>query len=824
MSNKELETPMMKQYLKIKSEYPNGLLFYRMGDFYELFFEDAKIASKLLDITLTKRNKNSNIYMAGVPYHSVDSYISKLIKVGYTVLICEQVGEVTKGSVVERKVTNIITPGTAVEENIVNSEDDTVLVSLIEENNRIGMSSLNISTGEIFVYELNSIEELIQEVKIIAPNEIICCDKNKLYFENIFNNLKINFISEELYSHVNKKLSFVEYKFNKLSMKCSYSIINYLDNLLLTELPHLKQVKIFNKDKYIILDDITIKNLELLKNIKGEDRGSLLNIIDTTVTCMGTRKLKNWIKNPLKKKEDILIRQNIVQSIYEKNIFEHIDSLLINIPDIQRILSRISLHKSRPKDLARLRDYIKILPEIKKVLLFLNPEQTIFDVDEHVEVLALLEKSIIEEPPLFLREGGVIKKGYNKELDELRKISTDTSDFLLEYEEELINNYNISSLRIKSNKISGFYIEIPKGQAKNIPKELIRTQTIKNSERYTTEKLKTFEDKIITSKSKYLKMEKMIYDSIEKKLSEVINELMNTTENVISLDILNSFAKNINLFNLKKPVFGNTMFIKKGRHIVVENNNDIRFVSNDLVFENYDLMVLTGPNMGGKSTYMRQNAIIMIMAGMGSYVPCEYCEMPYIDRIFTRIGASDDLSNGDSTFMIEMKETANILNNATKYSFVLMDEVGRGTSTYDGISLAWSLIVELSQKIKCKTIFSTHYFELTELEESFDNIINKHFSAEENDSELIFSHTIKEGFIDKSYGLEVAKLAGVKLQVVERANKKLLLLKEKNKNIDVCLKKSNNVVKEIMDINLNKLTPIEALNIIFEIQEKLKED
>lgn len=823
MQLEEFKTPMMKQYWEVKKKYPNELVFYRLGDFYELFLDDAVTASKILDIKLTKRNSSSNIHMAGIPFHAVDSYIARLVQKGYSIVICEQVGEVEKSKLVERKVTKIITPGTVTEDSIVDPKSDNELISIHFDKEVFGMAKINVSTGDFLIYSFDSIEDLVLEIEKIEPAEVLIssnfplsglfCEKRAVkildktlydYKESIKELKNLNLLSKEYENDLNIVAA----------ISAAYSIVNYIIETQGVFIPYAKNITINNEDEFLKIDWNTKRNLDLIKSSYDENEdNSLFGVIDNTETPMGARYLKRLIKSPLRNKNDILKRQSVVEVLSKDwKITKNIKNYLNNIYDIERIISRISLKSARPKDLFNLKESLISIKNMKLEIENSNHKDLeIFKkIDSNENIIKFIESSIIDEPPLLIKDGGVVKDGFDKELDELRKISTNSNEFILDLEiEEQVKN-NIPNLRINFNRVSGYYIELTKSQIKNAPAHFIRKQTLKNVERYTTPELSDFELKALSARVKSIAKEKEIYESIIDKMIEYVNILKKTADNIAEIDILTCFAYNVDKYNLIKPIFGKKLNIKNGRHILIEAISKKEFTPNSLNMEDKDLLLITGPNMGGKSTFMRQNALILIMAHLGSFVPAEYAEIPEIDRIFSRIGASDNLTEGVSTFMMEMLETSNILKYATVNSFVIIDEIGRGTSTYDGLSIAWAIARKLV-KIKCKTLFSTHYFELIELEMNNKNIKNIHLDSEIINGEILFLHKIKEGSVDQSYGIHVAKLAGIEIDVLNDANEKIEELKTINKN-DIKDRISEKLKKVGKDID--SITPIEALNIL----------
>lgn len=819
----ELSTPMMKQYWEIKKKYPDELVFYRLGDFYELFFNDAVIASKVLDITLTKRSKSSNIEMAGIPYHAADAYVARLVQKGYSIVICDQVGEVEKSKLVERKVTKIITPGTVTEETIVDPKSDNELISVCFEKEKFGLSKINVTTGDFIIYSFDNIEDLILEIDKIEPSEILVSENFPI--TGLFNERKsVKILKKQYFDYKNailklKELKILpkEYEENKeitSAIASSLAIINYIIETQGNFIPYSKEILINDEKDFLRIDWSTKKNLDLLKSSYDENEtNSLFSVIDNTETPMGSRLLKRIIKTPLNNKNIINQKLDIVEALSKDNKTNyHLKNYLNRVYDIERIISRISLKSARPRDLYNLKESLIAIKELKfeidnsdfkNLSIFKN-------LESHNDIIDFLNNSIIDEPPILIKDGGVVKEGFNEELDKLRNLSNNTTDFIFELESEEQRLTGIQNLRINFNKVDGYYIELTKGQSKNAPDHFIRTRTLKNVERYKTTKLSDFEMQAISAKVKSISKEKEVYEEILEMMLDKIKRLKETADAVAELDILSCFAFNVDKYNLTRPIFSDNLIIENGRHLVIEAISKKEFTPNTLNMSNHNLLMITGPNMGGKSTFMRQNALIIILAHIGSFVPATYASIPEVDRIFSRIGASDNLTEGLSTFMLEMQETANILKYATNKSFVIIDEIGRGTSTYDGLSLAWSIAKQLVS-INCKTLFSTHYFELVELANNEKSVHNIHLDSEIINDDIVFLHKVKEGSVDQSYGVHVAKLAGIDQKVLDIAENKLAELKITNKN-DIKEKISEKI--KLIGKDINSLTPIEALNIL----------
>ncbi len=839
MTDTSKHTPMIQQFLKIKAQYPNTLLFYRMGDFYELFFDDATKAADLLEITLTARGKSNGdpIPMAGVPYHAAEGYIAKIVKKGLSVAICEQTGEVGayKGPV-ERQVTRIITPATVSEEEFLDSKEDSILLSIFVKNNKYHLAYTSYTQGKIYLHKtINNLTELKNEISKLTPKEIIT--NSQELSENKDLGIAIRYLEEWYYSNSNAKRNIA----NSLDIELANSvlknnkpeqiivigsIIAYLSHTLKKLPNHITAVSFTEDEVVLSVDSNSRSNLEIDSNSKS----SLIDIIDKCKTSLGSRLLRRYFKNPTKDLEKINNRYAVIEAFSSEHNFLKIQEVLSYISDIERIISRVALGTVKPKDLVSLQSSFEQLPKLKKSLTAINSkelEQINNNTHRLDNLVNLLDNAIIENPPMTIRDGGVIKEGFDNELDELKSIKENSYDYLLKFEQEQKQKTGISALKVGYNRVHGYYIELSKVLADKVPDEYIRRQTLKGNERYITEELKDFERKILSSKEKALAREKLIYEALLKKVIEYYNQIQQTAESIAQIDVLANFAERAIKLNLSKPSFNNTgkLTLKEVRHLAIEQNIDEPFIPNDtnLTRDTHTLEIITGPNMGGKSTYMRQVAQLIFLAHIGSFVPATNAEICDIDTIYTRIGASDDISSGRSTFMVEMSETAYILNNATNKSLVIMDEIGRGTSTFDGLSLADACAQEFA-KIGAFTLFATHYFELTELANQHPNIKNIHFEAKEYKENIYFMHKAIDGAAKKSYGIQVAKLAGIPTNVLKSATKNLQALENKasiveTNSLQVSLnfedKDTSNPLKEKLDsIDINNITPIEALNIL----------
>lgn len=782
-------TPMMQQYLKIKSQHLDMLLFYRMGDFYELFFDDAKIAANLLDLTLTHRGQSQGkpIPMAGVPYHALDNYLARLIKKGESVAICEQIGdpETSKGPVA-REVTRIVTPGTVTDDSLLEARTDVILLAIYQAKQGYGLAWADISGGRFSILSAIDTAQLFAEINRLQPAEIILNQQISGLHNNTNACIKIRPAWEFEISKATQliKEQFSIYDINafsdyKIAFPAAGALLAYLQLTQRQAILHLRQIKIEKKQDFLHLDAATQRHLELFTNYKGEKQNSLLSCLDNTASTMGGRLLKRWLGRPLANIAEITARQDAISSLTDVEKNQNLFIILKQIADLERIISRVALKSAKPNDLVQLRKTLEILPEIKKVIA-LNNSELVQNIDKNItplpELCDLLKNALVNEPPQLIRDGGVIAKGFDEELDELRSLSENAADKLIELEKQEKERSGLSTLKFGYNRVHGYYIEISRAQAQEAPLHFQRKQTLKNVERYITPELKTFEEKVLSAESKALSREKWLYEHLIAETIIYMQELTNIATSLSELDVLNNFAERAAFLNWSKPKIQETSGIQidKGRHPVIENILQEKFIANDLTLTpNNNMLIITGPNMGGKSTYMRQTALIVLLAHIGSYVPAKNAVIGLVDKIFTRIGASDDLASGRSTFMVEMTETAYILNNATSKSLVLIDEIGRGTSTYDGMALAYACCAYLSNEIKSINLFSTHYFELTSLAEESPRIKNVHVSATMANNKIVFLYTVEPGPASKSYGLEVASLAGLPEKVLQLAKNHL---------------------------------------------------
>ena len=864
MTSSTPHTPMMQQYLRIKSEHPHDLLFYRMGDFYELFYDDAKLASELLDISLTARGHSAGepIPMAGIPYHAAEGYIAKIVNAGKAVAIAEQIGDpsTSKGPV-ERRVVRVVTPGTLTDEGLLDAKQEQLLCAVHYFDNTYGVAALDMSSGRFSLSSAKDEVELHTQLERLQPAELLYDESSSLI--KLLDNWSCRRPQAPWHFSLDtaNRLLSQQFKTRDLSgFGCDHMpaaicaagcLLHYAKETQQGDLPHLRGIRVEQPQQMLILDGASRRNLEIDTNVNGGHQHTLNHLLNTCVTSMGSRLLRRWLNNPLRDMAILQKRQAFVEDMLYQDSFEVLQSTLRPIGDMERILSRIALSSARPRDLSRLGTSFNALPELQKVLHKHTIDLAVSlsnNISEFPDISALLQKAIVENPPVVLRDGGVIASGYDKELDELRGLSDNAGQFLLDLETQERENTSLSTLKVGYNRVHGYYIEISKIQSEQAPASYIRRQTLKNAERFITPELKAFEDKALSSKSRALAREKLLYEELVNQLSTQLLPLQQCADGICELDALVCLAERACTLNWHKPTFTSSSGISmvEGRHPVVEDLLSEPFVANDVeLHSDNSLMVITGPNMGGKSTYMRQVAIIVILAQIGSYVPAQTADIGIIDRIFTRMGSSDDLAGGRSTFMVEMTETANILHNATPSSLVLMDEVGRGTSTYDGLSLAWSCAEWLASNIGALTLFATHYFEMTQLADTHPKIDNLHLDATEHQDSIIFMHKVLRGPASQSYGLQVAKLAGIPEIVIQQAKEKLAALETLDKpstQVPVTSKAPNYIpsqqpqpIQSDMFTGLSHpvenmlqaqpaddLTPKQALELVYKLQTLLK--
>lgn len=895
-------TPMMQKYVETKEEYKDCILFYRLGDFYEMFFEDAKICSQELELTLTGKScgLEERAPMCGVPFHAVDGYLNKLVSKGYKVAICEQVEDpkLAKG-LVKRAVTRVVTPGTNLDTKALDESRNNYLMCVVYTTNAYGVSYVDVTTGDYYLAEFESENQLLDEIGKVVPSEIICNDPflvSGIDFADLQARLGMvvsaidawYFDEDKCYDTL--KHHFKVGSLNGLGLD-GYSIgiiaagaaLEYLEETQKISLDHITKITPYVSDRYMLLDRATRRNLELCETMREKaKRGSLLWVLDKTKTAMGARMLRNAIEQPLLSKEEIDQRLDTIEALNQNAINrEEIREYLGPIYDLERLISKISYRSANPRDLIAFRQSLSMLPPIKQVLNSFE-EGTLLkqygqEMDALEDLFALIDASIMEEPPLTMREGGMIKDGYNEEVDHLRRAKTDGKQWLADLLEKEKERTDIKNLKIKYNKVFGYYLEVTNSYKDLVPDDWTRKQTLANAERYTTPRLKELEDSIMGAEDRLCNLEYSIFCDVREKIYAQIGKVQATAKIIAAVDMFASLALVAEQNNYVRPQIttDGKIDIREGRHPVVEKmiRNDM-FVSNDTYLDDkkHKIAIITGPNMAGKSTYMRQTALLVLMAQIGSFVPAQSAQIGIVDRIFTRVGASDDLASGQSTFMIEMTEVANILRNATKNSLIILDEIGRGTSTFDGLSIAWAVVeyIANTKLLGAKTLFATHYHELTELEGKLESVDNYCIAVKEQGEDIVFLRKIIKGGADKSYGIQVAKLAGVPENVLKRAREIVQQLSDhdiasKAKDIEVEYEipdydygieqqskrrvrkktaseieseklgqlslfdtsntniKMDDIILELHDINLSDTTPIEALNILYKMQEKLKE-
>ena len=847
-----VHTPMMRQYLGIKSDYPDMLVFYRMGDFYELFYDDAKRAASLLDITLTARGKSGGnaIPMCGVPYHAVEGYLAKLVRKGESVAICEQIGDpATSKGPVERKVMRVVTPGTLTDEALLSAHRDNVVAAVFGTDGAFGLAWLDLSAGRFRLAEAPDEETLFGEIERLRPAELLVDEDQS--FDEAFNDtvrvtrrppwhFELDSCTRLLCNQFGTRdLSGFGCDGFPRGIAAAGALLQYVNDTQKASLPHLQSIKVELRDDAVIMDGPTRRNLELEDSLSGLHQHTLAGVMDHCQTAMGSRLLRRWIQRPLRDAGVLKSRYQALDALITSSSIDSLQSSLDGIGDVERILSRVALRSARPRDFRQLGEAISRLPELQRQLGAIDSPllaDLAEQVGEHREQQRLLAKAIIDSPPMLIRDGGVIAPGYDDELDDLRAIAENADQYLVDLEKRERESTGIATLKLGYNRVHGYYIEISKGQADKAPVEYVRRQTLKAAERYITPELKEFEDKVLGARERSLTREKFLYDELIDQLHIALGDLQLSAAGLAELDVLACFAERAQTLNLTKPAICDApcIEIEGGRHLVVEQVIDTPFISNGLSLgTDKRLLVITGPNMGGKSTYMRQTALIVILAHVGSYVPADRLRIGPIDRIFTRIGASDDLAGGRSTFMVEMTETATILNNATDQSLVLMDEIGRGTSTFDGLSLAWAAAHHMGEKAKAFTLFATHYFELTALAEELSGCSNVHLDATEHDGELVFLHAVRDGPANQSYGLQVASLAGVPNDVIRRAKTYLKTLESQqtaHKNspqvqMDLTVSESVEEVTDdpvrdaVSDLDPDSMSPREALDALYKLKD-----
>ncbi|WP_434527046.1 DNA mismatch repair protein MutS [Photorhabdus asymbiotica] len=842
----DTHTPMMQQYLRLKAQHPDILLFYRMGDFYELFYDDAKKAAKLLDISLTKRGQSAGnpIPMAGVPHHAVENYLAKLVQLGESVAICEQIGDpATSKGPVERKVVRIVTPGTVTDEALLQERQDNLLAAIWHDNQGFGYATLDVTSGRFQISEMTEQETMVAELQRTRPVELLYPEsfehmaliehchglrRRPLWefeLDTAKQQLNLQFGTRDLVGFGVEKTS--------LALRAAGCLLQYVKDTQRTALPHIRGITMERQQDTVIMDAATRRNLELTQNLSGSTDNTLASVLDLCVTPMGSRMLKRWLHAPIRDRQILENRQQAIATLQEIGL--ELQPFLLQVGDLERVLARLALRSARPRDLARMRHAFQQLPDIHHIMDSSDSpyiKQLQKNIGRFDELQELLEKAIVEIPPVLVRDGGVIAPGYNSELDEWRTLADGASNYLEQLEIREREKLGIDTLKVGFNGVHGYYIQVSRGQSHLVPIHYVRRQTLKNAERYIIPELKEYEDKVLTSKGKSLAIEKALYEELFDLLLPHLVKLQASAEALAELDVLANLAERAETLNYVCPTLSDKpgIQITGGRHPVVEQVLSEPFISNPLSLSSQRrLLIITGPNMGGKSTYMRQAALITLLAYIGSFVPAEKAVIGPVDRIFTRVGASDDLASGRSTFMVEMTETANILHNATEQSLVLMDEIGRGTSTYDGLSLAWACAENLANRIKAMTLFATHYFELTTLPEKLEGVVNIHLDAVEHGDTIAFMHSVQDGAASKSYGLAVASLAGVPREVIKRARQKLKELESLSNHatashvdtpqLALLTEETSPAVEALENLNPDSLTPRQALEWIYRLKD-----
>lgn len=866
----EKMTPMIEQYLTIKGEYSDSILFYRMGDFYEMFYEDAQVASRVLEITLTCRNKNDKnpVPMCGFPAKAAKSYLAKLISHGYKVAICDQVEDPSQArGLVKRDVVRVVTPGMLIEDELLDSTTNNFILAISRQKKTIGISYLDFSTGTFKVCESEDIVQVIDEILRVNPSELLLAESVKdepwvVQVTDTIPMVSVSYLSDRAFDHGRARERLLE-QFHTVSLEgfgceamrtgvsAAGAVIFYVRETQKQHMPHLVGIEPYRLSQFLVVDDLSCRNLELVQNIRyGNREGTLLEVLDKTSTAMGGRLLRHWIRYPLVEKEKILARLDSVTEAKEnRDIRQAIRETLKSVYDLERLGSKLSMGQSNARDLTALKRSIQSLPEIFiKISKF---ETQLFHWDKNPENLYeladLIEKAIREDAPPVVNEGGMIKPGYNEKLDELVGIITDGKGYLAKMEAEEKTVTGINSLKVRYNKVFGYYIEIPKTHSKSVPAHYVRKQTLVSAERYITDELKTFEQKVLGAEEQRASLEYELFNGVRKQVVKQNELIQQVAQFLARLDCLVTLAEvaEQNVYHRPGLNTQGIISIDEGRHPVVEKLiTGERFVPNSIQMDNEtdQILVITGPNMAGKSTVLRQVALIVLMAHIGSFVPAEKANISLTDRVFTRVGALDNLSQGQSTFMVEMQETANILNNATEKSLIILDEIGRGTSTFDGLSIAWAVAEYLHdlKNLGVKTLFATHYHELTDLVLTKQRVKNYNIAVKEWNEEIIFLRKLVEGGTNRSYGIQVARLAGIPEKVIRRAkailkcveegenNLKGLVVRDKEKEkktpvqLDIFRKPDQEVISKIQQLNINQVTPLEALNLLNEFRNQLK--
>ncbi|GHA09129.1 DNA mismatch repair protein MutS [Arenicella chitinivorans] len=840
---------MMQQYLRIKADYPDTLVLYRMGDFYEVFYQDAELAAKLLDITLTQRGKSNGepIPMAGVPFHSVDQYLAKLVKLGRSVAIAEQIGDpATSKGPVERKVVRVVTPGTLTEDSLLDERRDNILAALYARDGQFAIATLELSIGQFKAQQLDTLDQLHAELERLNPAETLYADTDETlkptlgernchavpswYFDHD--------VATDLLCRQFNTTNLVAYGCQDypLAVSAAGALLQYTKDMQYDAVPHIADFSITQKSDFLVIDAASRQNLEIETNLSGGNKFTLVALMDQCANPMGGRLLRRWLHGPITNQVELAHRQLAVGEFIDRLDQAEVHRLLRQCGDVERILTRIALGNARPRDLTRLRTALQCLPAIHHAIA--NAESDLLRslstrLGPFTDSQQLLEAAILEEPAAVIRDGGVIRPAFDAEFNELHRLSKNSGEFLLELEQREREQTGIATLKVKYNRVHGFYIEVSKAQASSAPNHYIRRQTLKNAERYITEELKDYEDKVLSARENALAREKRLYQDVIDRLQPDVRAMQHMASALAQLDVLANFAERAVSLNFCRPTLTDQpgIDIRDGRHPVVEANQSSPFIANDLVLNDTTRMnVITGPNMGGKSTYMRQNALITLLAYTGSYVPATQATIGPIDRIFTRIGAADDLAGGRSTFMVEMTEMANILRNASPNSLVLVDEIGRGTSTYDGLSLAWACALDLAERLHAFSLFATHYFEITALADQLSTVSNVHLDAVEHGNSIVFMYHVKHGPANQSYGIQVARLAGLPSQVLNTASHKLTELEQSQTQapqiqhtLDFQAPARESEIEQCLrNTEVDDVTPKQALELLYQLKRKLQ--
>lgn len=846
---------MMRQYLGLKAEHPDVLLFYRMGDFYELFFDDARKASKLIDIALTSRGQSAGepIPMAGVPFHAVEGYLARLVKLGESAAICEQIGDpATSKGPVERQVVRVITPGTLTDEALLVSKHANYLAAIHSDNDTTGIAWMDLSSGQFSVMQLAATDDLHGEIERLKPSEILFSEDATApqwlaQSAGLRSRPPWHFDAESgqralCQQFGTQDLAGFDADNIPAAIGAAGCLLQYVKDTQRSAVPHLRGLTRERREQAVIMDATTRRNLEIDSSLGADNEYTLAGIMDRCATPMASRLLRVWLNRPIRNRRTLEFRQQAVAALHSSGRPGELTSSLAEIGDLERILTRVALRSARPRDLAQLRHALQHLPSVATSISMLDSPHLSMLIEhcgQHDSQRTLLEAALVETPPILARDGGVIATGYNAELDELRTIRDDANQYLARLEISERERTGLANLKVGYNRVHGYYIEISKSQADAAPAEYIRRQTLKGAERFITPELKEFEDKILGARDRALACERQLYDDLIETLNDDLAALQKTAASIAEIDVLANLAERAISLNLSQPTLTDVPQIQyeNGRHLGVERASENVFVPNDLDFHDHRrMLIITGPNMGGKSTYMRQTALIVILACMGSYVPASHAQIGPVDQVFTRIGASDDLSSGRSTFMVEMTEAANILNNASEHSLVLMDEIGRGTSTFDGLSLAWACAQHLATETSAMTLFATHYFELTQLADMFDSLVNVHLDAIEHGDKIVFMHQVKAGPASQSYGLQVARLAGIPENIIQQARHKMQQLEQQSQQqhpqfdlfsnpvhseTEQQEKEQHPVIHELDALDIDSLSARQALDYLYSLKEKL---